>query len=716
MKIIFIAEVSNKIGIGHFRRSLSLIDFFISKKIKVSFYILNENTKLNYIFLKKISKVKYQLINLPSLKKLIDVNGKNFYIVDLNNYHDEILRSIIKSESYSFFLDYFNYKLNKLPSKIFNLIDHNKSSGKLKIQKELIKKHIILQGPKYSIIKNSLIRLKKKSKFIVKRNIENITISFGGSDPSNNLDKIINKLDQFPHAKKINVFASQLNKKNLKINLSLVNPHNDFKSFDKVLVNSDLLICGGGTTLLEGMYIGVPTIVLFQNKKEENHSTYYSRLNACLINDRLNYKIINKKSFRNQLSINSQKIIDGEGIKRIFNQYQQFINEKKVLFVGAGFAQLESIKICKKNGYEIYCMDQNPQAAGFQYSNYSFVKDLNDYKNIIEIAKTYNISFILCISNDTSLLSYAKACSILGIRTLSIENAILSKNKIKQRNIISKTNLKYPNYFIINKKTKVKKFNKKDLYPLVIKPIDSSGSRGVYYVKNYENLKNFSKKSLNYSNARKCLLEKFIDGVEYAIDGFVINNKVYILCISEKTRSNYPYLLDTEVLFPSKSPFKILSKIELHSKKIIQNFNFNNCPFHIEIIWNKNNPYLVEAAARGPGFKVFTEILPKISGVNTTDVLLDIQKKKVVKINSKSKNKIKILLLFLEPLDLINFNETKKNQITKLQNVSEINIYNSKIYRKKLTKGEDRAGHIIITSKTYSDIEYTKSMILNIIK
>ena len=700
---------------------MSLYQYFKSKKLKSEFIVFtsknNEKEKINSI-LSKITKSKFNICSINDLKQKFLLNSQSAFFIDTTNYQKKILKNIYTTKSFSFFLDFFDYDEKMSPNLIFNLIDHNKSYEKKKHKSYLINKRILFEGPKNAIIRKEILELNKNKQRKINKNIEKIVISFGGSDPKNNLKKILEKLIQFKFLKNVKILTPKLNQNKI-LNLNdnnIISLYSNFNKFTKFINEADLLFCGGGTTLLESMHIGLPTIVLPQSIQEKKHANYYYKNKCCYMNEKLNFNKIFNKDIRFEISKNSKKIIDGYGMKRIYELFNKFIKNRRVLFIGAGLAQLGSILFCKDAGYEIYSIDENSGAIGIKYSDYYFCMDINNYKNIVDICLKFNIKKILCVSNDSSLLAYAKACEILKIQALSYNNALISKNKILQIKLLNDRRVNIPKFSVLNKLDDYKKIQKKISYPSVIKPADSSGSRGVYYLKNHNDFKKFYIKSFKYSKIKKCLVQEFIDGKEYAVDGFVINKRITILCVSEKERSQLPYLLDTQVLFPTKSTFKINNEIHKTALKVLKNLKFNNCPFHIEIIVNKNKAFFVEASARGPGFKVFTDILPKVTKINTTNVLLEIMDNPKSNIKIYPKKNYIILLLFLEPKNLKNLQVNIQNKINSLKYVDELVMYNKKINNLSLTKGEDRIGHIIIKSKDYISIENTKKIILEMIE
>lgn len=295
----------------------------------------------------------------------------------------------------------------------------------------------------------------------------------------------------------------------------------------------------------------------------------------------------------------------------------RYIN-KKILVVGAGTSQVNPIIHASNLGYEVYTVDQNPSAPGFQYSKDYKSGDIKNSNFLISVAKDFQVDGITSFSTDVPVISIAEASFELGLSSISIDQAKLSVNKYEQREMLARLGVPTPKFRTFKSISEGMKAINEVGYKSVIKPIDASGSRGVRLSnKDSEINKEYLKEALEISSTNTGLIESFIEGPEVAVDGFVQDGKVIILSVCDKKRSNPPSLLDVELTFPAALIFTDLEQVKSLAKKVMKATNIQNSPFHMEIIIAKNGPILVEFAARGAGFNVFDIILPHVSGIDT---------------------------------------------------------------------------------------------------
>jgi len=393
-------------------------------------------------------------------------------------------------------------------------------------------------------------------------------------------------------------------------------------------------------------------------------------------------------------------------------------NKTRILFVAAGLAQVDSILWAKENNFYVISLDQDKNALGKEFSDEFYVGDITSEKIIIEIFKRAGADGIVSVSCDAALIPVSKACEILNIPGISYQESILSKNKYLQRKTFMGAGLITPKFFqVSSSKQAINSFSQIGK-KCVIKPVDSSGSRGVRFIENIADIEKSFNIAEKFSLTGAVIIEEFIEGPEYSIEAIAIDGKPYILAISEKTRTDPPYLLDTSVIFPanlSKTQEEICKKV---AKRAIKACHFKNCPVHMEFIISKDGPVIVEIASRGAGSKVFSKILPKISGFDTTKAIVDLAVGKKTNMPSKClSNKPFAILKFIEPKKGKLRSVDGLNDARSINGIDEIEIYLKTGHRMhSLSSGSDRVGHILAFGKSMIDCQSSIKLAEKLIK
>jgi biotin carboxylase len=300
-------------------------------------------------------------------------------------------------------------------------------------------------------------------------------------------------------------------------------------------------------------------------------------------------------------------------------------DRKKVLVLGLGLFQVSSIQKIKEQGYFVIGLDSNPYSEGISLCDEYHQLDRFEMWEIIKLLeKTNNLDILRCVSfcSDAAFLPMVEINRHLGIPTMPLETAELSVNKNLQRERLFEKNLNNSFFYKVHDVDSVKgKFQ----FPLIVKPVDSSGSRGVNVVINETELKTAINKALSASNSKECLIEQLIIGREYTFDGFYIEEEVVVLAIAEKFKPLGSLTVSKELLYWSENAVNLEQSFKELIGKYLKGIK-NNFIFHAEIILeNKSqSPYLVELSFRSGGFGIYDKILPRVSGVDVVSVGLNL--------------------------------------------------------------------------------------------
>jgi len=380
--------------------------------------------------------------------------------------------------------------------------------------------------------------------------------------------------------------------------------------------------------------------------------------------------------------------------------------QKRILVVGAGVAQINSINTLMRLGYFVIAVDGDEDAPGLESANQFKVCDIRNYKELIKVAESYKANAITSFCTDVPIVSIAKACEHLNLKGLNSEFAELFINKKFQRLLMKKNDISVPKFSTFESIKELKLILKDFNSAIVIKPVDSSGSKGVKYFDDISLVDfDYLKEVLTLSVSGQGIIETFIKGEEIAVDGFVIDGACRILSICSKLRTTPPYLLDTELRFPSNLSEEQITKVINLTEKIVSVSKMNDSPFHIEMINSKEGPLLVELAARGAGFNVFDKIIPHVSGVDTVSIQtsLALGNRPIIKDTERN---AAILHFISSNTEGIVERISNKDSLLSIHGVEEVKFYvesGDKVY--PLKSGQDRLGYILCLSDNLKECE-----------
>ncbi len=366
------------------------------------------------------------------------------------------------------------------------------------------------------------------------------------------------------------------------------------------------------------------------------------------------------------------------------------------MFVGAGRFQLPGILKAKEMGLKIVAIDKNPHAPGLRIADVPICMDIKNIKGCLKIAKKYKIDGVTTIASEIALPTVATIAEELGLVGIKKQVAKISNNKELQRKCFKKANVPSPAFHPVFSLKEAKRTIRDFGFPVVVKPVDNAGARGVSKVENWKQLEFAFKWAKKHSRCGKILVEKFMEGCPISVEEFVYKRKKIILVTSDKEKTPPPYLVDTLVCFPSKfeNSERWIRKIETVAKKATKAVGIDNSPAHIEMMMTEKGPMLIELGARGAGFKVFTDIIPNITGVDVLEATINLAVGEKPNLK-KTKKKGSVLLFFKNTPGRLR-KVVGVASAKKISGIYEIDIYvkPGDIIR-PLRCGDDRIGHII---------------------
>ena len=301
---------------------------------------------------------------------------------------------------------------------------------------------------------------------------------------------------------------------------------------------------------------------------------------------------------------------------------------KKVLIVGAGVGQVPFLEICRAKGYEVITVSIPGDYPGFKFADKIYYVDIRDKEAILKIAADEKIDAVLTDQNDVGVVTVAYVAEKLGLRGIGYETALKFTDKYLMRQAAKEAGVGVPEFNPVSNLDEAAQVAESMGYPLMIKPVDSSGSRGVRRINSVEDLKREYADTKAYSLSGKVILERFISGDVYCIDGYTTDHEHHDLILGITGQFDLP-----ERFIPAMRIFASVKRVNDHigkkllaaNNKLVTSMKFPFGITHAEYIYNaeEDKPYLAEIAARGGGNYISSDLTPLASGFNINEALID---------------------------------------------------------------------------------------------
>jgi len=231
--------------------------------------------------------------------------------------------------------------------------------------------------------------------------------------------------------------------------------------------------------------------------------------------------------------------------------------KKTILIIGGGLLQMPAILTAKKMGLQVIVTDYNPDALGMRDADIPIVMSTRDIEGSVRIAKAQNeltpISGVLTVGTDASM-AVAAVANALNLPGIKFDDAEAATNKIKMRMRFKEHGVPSPNFLPVWSLSDAKKAGKILKFPIVIKPSDNMGARGVMRVDNFNQLADAFKFSKGASPSGELIMEEFMEGPELSIDAIIYNSEITITGIADRIIEYPPFFIETGHNMPSSLP------------------------------------------------------------------------------------------------------------------------------------------------------------------
>lgn len=325
---------------------------------------------------------------------------------------------------------------------------------------------------------------------------------------------------------------------------------------------------------------------------------------------------------------------------------------KKVLIFGVGELQRSIILRAKRMGLYTVGIDPCDDATCRDDVDAFEVVGGQDFEGTCAVVEKYGIDAIVTAATDKPLVMMARIAENYGFPFYSVETALWSTDKfqMKQRFIeggvphaqgvlLRAEDLKgslrskspqnsseyFSDRFLINFEDD--RTTQELHFPVIIKPRDNSGSRGVKLCRSMEELQASMAEALEVSKLDTVLVEEFIEGPEYSIESlhYTANGQeptAKVIQFTEKKTTEFPYNVELGHIQPANISKENQQKIREIISKIGKALYFDNCPSHTELKINERGIFVIETSPRLGGDYITSTLTPLSTGVNLEDELL----------------------------------------------------------------------------------------------
>ena len=368
--------------------------------------------------------------------------------------------------------------------------------------------------------------------------------------------------------------------------------------------------------------------------------------------------------------------------------------KKKIAIIGASYLQLPLVEKAKEMGLETHCFAWSEGAVCKNVADYFYPISILEKDDILQKCIDIKIDGITTIATDMAVPTICYVAEKMNLVSNSFISSLASTNKNEMRNAFKNSNCSIPKFIEANNnEVNIKDFK----FPLIVKPVDRSGSRGVTKVLFENQLPEAINYAVSESFCKKAIVEEYIEGDEVSVETISYKGEHTILAITDKVTTGPPHFVELAHHQPSSLSNEIQEKIESETIKCLNALNINFGAGHSEFkITSTGEVYVIEVGARMGGDFIGSHLVELSTGYDFLEGVINIALGNYEKPILKNNNFSGVYFLCKETEEILPY----FSQINTFEIQKEIQKEIQNTTLKNSTNSNDRSGYLI-----YQDIK-----------
>lgn len=293
-----------------------------------------------------------------------------------------------------------------------------------------------------------------------------------------------------------------------------------------------------------------------------------------------------------------------------------------VLILGASPLQVPMIRRARELGMRSVVVDMSPKAPGVALADEFHPISTNDVEAITALARERGVDGVTTVGTDMPVRSIAAAAQALGLPGVSGHTALICTDKGLMAQTFAEAGLPHPAFETITTIEELHEALARFELPVILKPLDSSGSRGVVQVDSTDDLREAFDYAMASSRSGRILIEELLVGPEISCEVLCLGGSAHVVALTDKATTGAPHFVETGHTQPAALDPGTLSAVNGLVAETVEAMGITDGPAHIEMILTSTGPRLVELGARMAGDFVSSHLVPLSTGVDLIGLVL----------------------------------------------------------------------------------------------
>lgn len=299
---------------------------------------------------------------------------------------------------------------------------------------------------------------------------------------------------------------------------------------------------------------------------------------------------------------------------------------KRILFLGGAPSQIPPIKYAKSKGYYVITCDYLPDNPGHMLADEYHNISTTDKDAVLALSAKLNIDGVVAYASDPAAPTAAYVAEKLGLPGNPYESVLTLARKDLFRKFLKDHNFNVPRSNSFYDLEDAEQWANHINFPLFIKPVDSSGSKGVTEINSIDKLEWAFNYALKFSREKKVVVEEKIikQGYQVAGDGFIVNGK---LTFKSWADEHFDKLCNGLVpigqTFPTSHNKNLLTQAHTETQRLLDLLGMRTGALNFDFMFSQDGKfYFLELGPRNGGCLI-PEVIKYATGVDLIKATVD---------------------------------------------------------------------------------------------
>lgn len=371
---------------------------------------------------------------------------------------------------------------------------------------------------------------------------------------------------------------------------------------------------------------------------------------------------------------------------------------KKLAIIGASYLQNPLILKARSMGIETHVFAWAANDVGEKSADYFYPISITEKEEILKKCKQIDIDGICSIASDLAAITVNYVAVNMGLIGNSLECTRCSTNKFYMRECFRENGDPSPKSILVDSKIDIG--NIKLEYPIIVKSLDRSGSRGITKLEDSTRLNEAIDYAMEQGFVKKALIEEFVSGDEYSIECISWKGTHYFLAMTKKYTTGAPHFIEMAHLEPAPVSDEVLRKVKEIVFHALDSLKIENGASHTEVKIDGEEIKIIEIGGRMGGDCIGSHLVEMSTGIDFVKAVIQIALNEKPDLNQRYQGKAAAIRYIFNKEDVQNFNQIKAEHPEYIV-ASEV----GDLMDKEVTDSSNRFGYYLLMADTILDLE-----------